>query len=242
MDRAGAAYGDRVYMVSSLDPDHSADNIIDGNHSTYWISTGLYPQEVILELDEPTMLSSIKVATTHVRRLRVEGCHSQQPVSFAMVTEAELENTHGSLQISELPCSTAQLKFVRVIFVAGWDDFCTCHNLFLSRPGKRRVVECHRDAFNINGGHQVGEGTPEAPESGGLEDRQYWLNQVEEDWQRLARAPAAIRADREVALSAVAQDRRALEYVEASVRTEIAVILGVYTSKEQLPKISPPDG
>lgn len=257
MELAGAAYGDRVCMVSSLDPEHSVENIIDGNHGTFWISTGLFPQEIILELVEPTLLSSIKIASTHVRKIRIEGCHEMQPHSFAVVAESEFKNMNGCLQVNDLPCSSALLKFVRVVFVSGWSDFCTCHNLFMARPGTRcqsshpqrflaigSDAEIHSSMKLHKDGARACEQNADPPQLKSHEEglrvsdqnsdqnHQYWLTEVQDDWRRFEDAPRAVRADREVALAAVAQDRRALEFVPEKVRVEIEIVLGLAASPE----------
>eukprot|EP00971_Amphidinium_carterae_P089017 1761943-Amphidinium_carterae.1 len=38
------------------------------------MSTGLYPQEILLQLQEPARISSIQLVTTNVKQVRIEGC------------------------------------------------------------------------------------------------------------------------------------------------------------------------
>merc|ERR1719198_1819776 len=101
-------------MVSSLDPAHPGDSAIDGCDGSYWISTGLYPQEVLLELGLPAAVSSVWVTSTHVRRLRIEGCKEDSPVNFMVLADEELDDTHGRLQLRELGCSNTPqpIRFV----------------------------------------------------------------------------------------------------------------------------------
>jgi len=131
-DLACSKAGGRVFMVSSLDPDHPAEGAIDSDDHTYWISTGLYPQEMLLELGRRGTVSSVRVVSTHVRRVRIEGCWEEQPLSFAVLAEQDIEDTGGRLQLRELRCgapSEGPLSYVRVVVVSGWLDFCSLHKI-----------------------------------------------------------------------------------------------------------------
>mmetsp|Transcript_28450 Transcript_28450/g.52472 ORF Transcript_28450/g.52472 Transcript_28450/m.52472 type:complete len:235 (+) Transcript_28450:188-892(+) len=131
LDAAAKTAGGRVIMVSSLDEDHSGDNVIDGDDRSYWISTGLFPQEVLLQLCSPCWVSSFKLATTHVRRLRLEGCHEDVPINFHLMAESDLVDAHGSMQVKEISCNHQQqpIVFIRLYILAGWHDFCSVHRL-----------------------------------------------------------------------------------------------------------------
>lgn len=135
-DVAAKKAGGKIFMVSSLDPAHPGENIIDGNEATYWISTGLYPQEILLWLSCATRVSSVRLASTRVRSVRFEGCQENDAVSFRTLAERRFEDTpKGGLQVNELHCGDSSLddgkplEFIRVLILSGWDDFCTVHNI-----------------------------------------------------------------------------------------------------------------
>ena len=85
-DLVSKKVGGKVLMVSSLDENHPGDNMIDGREESYWISTGLYPQEILLQLSQRAQVSNVKVCATNVRGIRTlatafakscEGCVSK---------------------------------------------------------------------------------------------------------------------------------------------------------------------
>ena len=39
----------RILLTTSLDPAYPEENMLDGDEKTFWISTGLFPQEVLIE-------------------------------------------------------------------------------------------------------------------------------------------------------------------------------------------------
>lgn len=70
-DLVAKKVGGKVLMVSSLDENHPGDNMIDGREDSYWISTGLYPQEILLQLSQRSQVSNVKISATNVRGIRI---------------------------------------------------------------------------------------------------------------------------------------------------------------------------
>lgn len=122
-----------VLMVSSLDEDHPGENVTDGSDRSYWISTGLYPQEILLELSMPAWVSFLTLSSTNVKQVLVEGCHDQSPVNFHALGGGDVDNTHGQLQLQVLTLKEQQqpVKYVRLAILSGWHDFCSVHRLQL---------------------------------------------------------------------------------------------------------------
>jgi len=131
LELASERAGGRVLMASCIDPAHPGESAIDGSDESYWMSTGLYPQELLLELGQTAAVLSVRVTSTHVRRLRIEGCQEESPVNFSVLADEELDDTHGRLQLRELGCLDCQqpIRFVRVQVMSGWFDFCSFHRI-----------------------------------------------------------------------------------------------------------------
>lgn len=133
-DVASAKLGGQVLMVSSLDEGHPGNNVIDGSEHTFWISTGLYPQEILIRLGQPSRVSSVRLSSTAVRSVRIEGCHEETPVNFTTLGEMDLEDVRGQqLQVRTQPCAEHRLplEFVRLVILSGWHDFCSVHRVLL---------------------------------------------------------------------------------------------------------------
>lgn len=131
-DLAPTDGSDRVLMASSRDEDHPADNIIDGNDKTYWISTGLYPQEILLELAQPRRVSGVRLSTTNVRSVRIEGCSEPAATTFETLGSAEMDaKSKGNLQSKQLKCreQSQPIRFVKTMILSGWHDFCSVHRI-----------------------------------------------------------------------------------------------------------------
>lgn len=149
-DLASEKAGGKVFMVSSLDPAHPGENIIDGNDSTFWISTGLYPQEILLELGQSAKVSSVSLSSTRVRNILVEGWGQEDTQARCqMLAEGEMANTaNGRLQKHEMPCHNQEIEFLRLVILSGWDDFCTVHRIHVDGQsvGTRRDVTVFKNS------------------------------------------------------------------------------------------------
>lgn len=132
LDLASKDVGGKVLMVSSVDAEHPGENIIDGSIDSYWISTGLYPQEILLQLGRRSPVSGVHLASTSVRQVRIEGSQEDAPVNFQMLAEGVFQSVHGHMQLEQLPClpqKGGRTAYVRVVILSGWHDFCSVHQI-----------------------------------------------------------------------------------------------------------------
>lgn len=161
-DLASKQAGGKVFLVSSLDPAHPGENVIDGDDTTFWISTGLYPQEILLDLGQLARVSSVSLSSTRVRNLRVEGwSHEDTRACCKTLAEGEIENTaSGWLQKRQLTCSKQEIDYVLLVILSGWDDFCTIHNIQVDgeRVAPRR--ESTRSAQGMSSGGRAASKRP----------------------------------------------------------------------------------
>ena len=77
----------KVLAATCNDPRHPPSNILNGDNSQFWSTTGLYPQEFILALDDASEVSRLKTFTTNVRHLVVERCEGSNPISWEKMFE-----------------------------------------------------------------------------------------------------------------------------------------------------------
>lgn len=63
--------GGKIAYATSTDPQHPPENILDGSSSTYWSSTGLFPQEVMITLPYPTHIKKITIWSMKVASMNV---------------------------------------------------------------------------------------------------------------------------------------------------------------------------
>uniref|UniRef100_A0A7S1ACC5 F5/8 type C domain-containing protein n=1 Tax=Noctiluca scintillans TaxID=2966 RepID=A0A7S1ACC5_NOCSC len=120
----------RVLMASSLDEQHPEERMIEHGDRSFWISTGLFPQEIMLELRSPSRVSTVKLSSTHIKAFQVEGCPDHSPINFTVLCRGELKDMRGQLQFQELKCpDNENTNFIKLVILSGWCDFCTVHRI-----------------------------------------------------------------------------------------------------------------
>jgi len=67
-DAALASSGGKLIMATCYDERFPPENIIDGNEGTFWLTTGLYPQEFVVELSQVTQVTRVTTVSMHGKR------------------------------------------------------------------------------------------------------------------------------------------------------------------------------
>ena len=78
-DYAMQERGTRVSMATCCDDEYPPSHIIDGKLDTCWVTTGMYPQEVVLTLKSQQRISRVVVKSTG------EGCENEKSVFDSIV-------------------------------------------------------------------------------------------------------------------------------------------------------------
>ncbi|XP_040010122.1 intraflagellar transport protein 25 homolog [Xiphias gladius] len=128
-DSCLSSLGAKVVVATSSDESHPPENIIDGNTKTFWMSTGMFPQEFIIRFAEPTKLSAVTVDSYNVKNLKIEKNTSQNAFQFESVTEKEFEHTDGHLQSNAISLNGSSATHLRFIITTGYDHFVSVHRV-----------------------------------------------------------------------------------------------------------------
>ncbi|XP_028269734.1 intraflagellar transport protein 25 homolog [Parambassis ranga] len=121
--------GPHVVMAASSDENHPPENITDGNTKTFWISTGMFPQEFVLRFAEPTQISGVTVDSYNVKHLKIDKNTTQQASQFEPVAEKEFECTEGQLQSNYISLNGSSATQLRFIIASGYDHFVSVHRV-----------------------------------------------------------------------------------------------------------------
>lgn len=123
-DETGAS----VVMASSADERFPPENILDGKDATFWMTTGMFPQEVVLQLKGVVQVSKITTLSMNVKKLSVEKCDTDKPDAFDKVFEVELPNRGDRLQ-TEVHQVNIRAKFLRFTLLSGHGEFATINRV-----------------------------------------------------------------------------------------------------------------
>ncbi|MED6252148.1 hypothetical protein ATANTOWER_007664 [Ataeniobius toweri] len=121
--------GAQVVLASSSDENHPPENITDGNSKTFWMSTGMFPQEFIIRYPETTNITAVTVDSYNIKHLKIEKNTSPNATQFEPVTQEEFERTEGHLQSNAISLNGSRATHLRFIITAGYDHFVSVHRV-----------------------------------------------------------------------------------------------------------------
>ncbi|KAI8998035.1 galactose-binding domain-like protein [Gaertneriomyces semiglobifer] len=129
----------RVYSgissATSHHPSHPPQHALEPSPAKWWITTGLYPQELVLTLADPVKVSKIKLASTKVAKWVIEGCDAENfqdiKTNWKAVSEKTIDDVEGGLQQTTMDLSEPhrELRHLRLIIPKGYNAFASVHQI-----------------------------------------------------------------------------------------------------------------
>ncbi|KAI6654582.1 hypothetical protein LOD99_978 [Oopsacas minuta] len=121
--------GARIPLCTANNEEHPAANILDGNNSTFWLSTGLFPQEIIISLSQSSLVTSISILCSHVKELLIEKSVNEDAGDLENLLRSELE-FQETLQKQEFKLSSPTLiRHIKLIIQSGYDHFVSINSV-----------------------------------------------------------------------------------------------------------------
>ena len=117
-------------MSTSYDPEYPPENVLSSNNKEFWISTGLFPQELVFQLNQASNIRTVRIVSSNVRQVHVETCDGSHIGNFTKAGETEFGNNGGDIQKESMDLNVQKpVNFVRIIFLSGWDEFISVHSV-----------------------------------------------------------------------------------------------------------------
>eukprot|EP00163_Fabomonas_tropica_P027139 TRINITY_DN5147_c0_g2_i1.p1 TRINITY_DN5147_c0_g2~~TRINITY_DN5147_c0_g2_i1.p1 ORF type:complete len:135 (+),score=18.48 TRINITY_DN5147_c0_g2_i1:290-694(+) len=126
---ATADSGAKVVMATSFDPKHPPAAVIDGKENSFWMTTGMFPQEIVIGFPSVVNMSKVKLVTRNVRGLVLEKCDSENVAEFTPVTDIDMPNEQGRIQHEQHVLGNERAKFLKLKITSGYDDFVAIHRV-----------------------------------------------------------------------------------------------------------------
>mmetsp|Transcript_97865 Transcript_97865/g.210994 ORF Transcript_97865/g.210994 Transcript_97865/m.210994 type:complete len:140 (+) Transcript_97865:40-459(+) len=120
--------GASVLSASSFDLKHPPSSVIDGEYNTFWLTTGAFPQEIVIQLGEPSIIKGVELVSCGIRNVQLSKCEGAQANTWENIAEEESQESDSEIQkisIQAPPRITAQ--YLRIKILSGWAD---CVSLF----------------------------------------------------------------------------------------------------------------
>ena len=118
-----------IIFSSSFDDVHPAENILNPDKKRYWSTTGLFPQELFIQLQTEKILNSLSFSSYGIKKVLIESCENDSAVNFIKQGEvSDIQNKEGKMQEFSVNFSQPkQTKLLKVTILEGYEDFCTVH-------------------------------------------------------------------------------------------------------------------
>ncbi|XP_048859477.1 intraflagellar transport protein 25 homolog [Brienomyrus brachyistius] len=129
IDAALNSSGTQIVLASSSDENYPPENIINGNTETFWISTGMFPQEFIVRFGNLVKIALVTMHSYNVKTLKIEKNTLNDTLEFEPVAEKEFECTEGHLQTNSFSLPGISVTHLRFIITAGYDHFVSVHRV-----------------------------------------------------------------------------------------------------------------
>jgi heat shock protein beta-11 len=127
--------GSANLVATSSDGEHHIGLLLQksatSDGSSFFMSTGLFPQEIIISLAEPANIKSIELSGRGIKVIELGKIDSPQTSNWDAVASSSLEDD-GNIQRIVLEAKTRNTfiaSSVRLRIVSGWDSFVSIHKI-----------------------------------------------------------------------------------------------------------------
>jgi heat shock protein beta-11 len=106
--------------------------VIDGDERTFWVTTGMFPQEIVVSLGTAANVASVTIRSVGLRRISMHSCASEQPTSYeAVMPETELADRGESAHVQSFALKIPQARHVKLIIHEGYSHFVAVNSIAL---------------------------------------------------------------------------------------------------------------
>ena len=111
----GSASGAVITSASCYSINHPPNAVLESNASTFWMTTGIFPQEIVLQLAESSTIKSVELIATGLRNIELSKCDGQQANTWERVSVSEADDADGEIQrLSMQVPSRLSANFLRI--------------------------------------------------------------------------------------------------------------------------------
>eukprot|EP00050_Salpingoeca_kvevrii_P007173 m.294295 g.294295 ORF g.294295 m.294295 type:complete len:138 (-) comp12965_c0_seq1:201-614(-) len=125
LDDAGAT----VVFATASDPAHPPDAAIDGDNTTFWSTTGLFPHELVVTFPSATKLTKLEVHTNGVAKISAHKSANAKPAGFEDIGDAELPNLDGPGQVHDFQIQPLVLRHLKLVLHSGHSRFAAVYKI-----------------------------------------------------------------------------------------------------------------
>ena len=119
-----------VVVATSNDPAHPASAAVDGNKHTFFVSTGGFPQDLILRLSTKASIAKIRISIANAKHITFDRCDGTTPGHWQPYVEANLPEQEGWVE-HNVSTPGFPITFLRIRVNSGYADFIAIQDVVM---------------------------------------------------------------------------------------------------------------
>eukprot|EP00892_Ulva_mutabilis_P009748 jgi/Ulvmu1/7145/UM034_0051.1 len=128
-DFATAAYGAAVAMATCSDERHPPEDAINGNSSDFWVTTGCYPQEIVIQLPHSVKAQLITVETANAKDVTFESSDDDIPGHYIKLHKTTFQDSVDLQTESYVLQQPLSMQFFKLVINEGWHSFAAVRKI-----------------------------------------------------------------------------------------------------------------
>lgn len=120
-----------MVQSSSWDALYPPDSVIDGQSTSFWATTGNFPQELVITFDSIVQLSAVETRTLNVKGMKLLRSVAQTPSDFNEISRTELDPSSADQLVAHShKMSDTAVRHLKLMITSGFDDFTAVYSIF----------------------------------------------------------------------------------------------------------------
>jgi heat shock protein beta-11 len=119
--------------ATSFDVNHPPSNVLDPS-DTFWVTTGLYPQEIVLQFKNPAQITRITTTTGKVRSMIVYAAKNKEFTEWEDIDATNLTGQPISQQETHQLNYTHPSYGIKIVITMGWGPFAALYLVRVDGP------------------------------------------------------------------------------------------------------------
>jgi heat shock protein beta-11 len=126
-----------LHYATSFDVEHSPSNVIENDETTFWMTSGLFPQEIVLQFRKPAQILRVTTITGKVKSLVIYAAADSELNDWAEIGTKNLAAQPAKQQ------ETHQLNYQRtsyglkLVITKAWGPFVAVYLIRVEGPTLR---------------------------------------------------------------------------------------------------------
>lgn len=118
-----------LLYATSLDTDHPPANAVEPNETTFWTTTGLFPQEIALKLKKPAQIIRVTTITGKVKNISLFAATNKELTEWVEIDAFNLPAQPIKQQETHQLSLKSTTYAVKVIINQAWGPFAALYLL-----------------------------------------------------------------------------------------------------------------